>query len=81
VKKQDLRLLKTKYQGFGPTLAHEKLMEKDKLQLSKQFLSNPHQITPGAPSIFQKIKVGMSPPRAAVTCLLWKKKGDILTLG
>jgi hypothetical protein len=34
VKKQGLRLLKTKYQGFGPTLAHEKLMEKGKLQLS-----------------------------------------------
>jgi hypothetical protein len=34
VKKQGLSLLKTKYQGFGPTLAHEKLVEKDKLQLS-----------------------------------------------
>jgi len=34
VKKQGLNLLKTKYQGFGPTLAHEKLVEKDKLQLS-----------------------------------------------
>ncbi len=34
VKKQALNLLKTKYQGFGPTLAHEKLIEKDKLQLS-----------------------------------------------
>ena len=34
VKKKSLDLLKTKYQGFGPTLAHEKLVEKDKLQLS-----------------------------------------------
>mgnify|MGYP000335681809 CR=1 FL=1 len=34
VKKQSLSLLKTKYQGFGPTLAHEKLVEKDKLKLS-----------------------------------------------
>jgi transposase len=34
VKKQSLNLLKTKYQGFGPTLAHEKLVGKDKLQLS-----------------------------------------------
>jgi transposase len=32
--KKVLNLLKTKYQGFGPTLAHEKLIEKDKLQLS-----------------------------------------------
>jgi transposase len=36
VKKQALNLLKTKYQGFGPTLAHEKLVEKDKLQLSDE---------------------------------------------
>ncbi len=34
VKKKSLDLLKTKCQGFGPTLAHEKLVEKDKLQLS-----------------------------------------------
>ena len=34
VKKKGLDLLKTKYQGFGPTLAHEKLVEKDKLELS-----------------------------------------------
>lgn len=34
VKKRALDLLRTKYQGFGPTLAHEKLVEKDKLQLS-----------------------------------------------
>ena len=34
VKKQGLNLLRTKYQGFGPTLAHEKLVEKDKLELS-----------------------------------------------
>lgn len=36
VKKRSLDLLKTKYQGFGPTLAasREKLVEKDKLRLS-----------------------------------------------
>jgi len=34
VKKQGLDFLKTKYRGFGPTLAHEKLVEKDRLQLS-----------------------------------------------
>jgi transposase len=36
VKKQALNLLKTKYQGFGPTLAHQKLVEKDKLKLSDE---------------------------------------------
>ncbi len=36
VKKRALNLLKTKYKGFGPTLAHEKLMEKDKLKLSDE---------------------------------------------
>ena len=36
VKKQALNLLKTKYKGFGPTLAHEKLVEKDKLKLSDE---------------------------------------------
>ncbi len=36
VKKQALNLLKTKYRGFGPTLAHEKLVEKDKLRLSDE---------------------------------------------
>jgi transposase len=34
VKQRALDLLKTRYQGFGPTLAHEKLTEKDKLKLS-----------------------------------------------
>ena len=34
VKKRALDLLRTKYQGFGPTLAHEKLVEKEKLKLS-----------------------------------------------
>jgi len=33
VKKQGLNLLKTKYQGFGPTLVYEKLVEKDKLSI------------------------------------------------
>jgi len=36
MKKQALNLLKTKYRGFGPTLAHEKLVEKEKLQLSDE---------------------------------------------
>ena len=34
MKKRALDLLKTKYRGFGPTLAHEKLVEKEKLTLS-----------------------------------------------
>ena len=36
VKRRALNLLKTKYKGFGPTLAHEKLVEKDKLKLSDE---------------------------------------------
>ena len=36
VRQKALNLLKTKYQGFGPTLAHEKLVEKEKLQLSDE---------------------------------------------
>ncbi len=36
VKKRALNLLKTKYRGFGPTLAHEKLLEKEKLKLSDE---------------------------------------------
>jgi transposase len=36
IKRQALDLLKRKYQGFGPTLAHEKLVEKEKLKLSKE---------------------------------------------
>jgi transposase len=36
VKKRALNLLKTKYQGFGPTLAHEKLVEKDQCKLSDE---------------------------------------------
>ena len=36
VKKRALNLLKTKYHGFGPTLAHEKLVEKEKLKLSDE---------------------------------------------
>jgi len=36
VKRKALNLLKTKYQGFGPTLAHEKLVEKEKLKLSDE---------------------------------------------
>jgi len=34
MKKRALDLVKTKYRGFGPTLAHEKLVEKEKLTLS-----------------------------------------------
>jgi transposase len=36
VKKKALNLLKTKYKGFGPTLAHEKLVEREKLNLSNE---------------------------------------------
>ena len=36
VKRSALNLLKSKYQGFGPTLAHEKLVEKENLQLSAE---------------------------------------------
>jgi transposase len=36
VKRRALNLLKTKYKGFGPTLAHEKLVEKEKLKLSDE---------------------------------------------
>jgi transposase len=35
-RKQALNLLKTKYKGFGPTLAHEKLVEREKLKLSDE---------------------------------------------
>jgi transposase len=36
LKKQALNMLKSKYKGFGPTLAHEKLVEKEKLKLSDE---------------------------------------------
>ncbi len=36
VKKKALDLLKRKYAGFGPTLAHEKMVEKEKLQISDE---------------------------------------------
>ena len=36
VKKKVLDLLKSKYKGFGPTLAHEKLVEKEKLKISDE---------------------------------------------
>ena len=36
VKKRALNLLKTKYRGFGPTLAHEKLVEQEKFKLSDE---------------------------------------------
>jgi transposase len=38
VKRRALNLLKTKYKGFGPTLAHEKLVEREKLKLSDESL-------------------------------------------
>jgi transposase len=36
VKKKALDLLKSKYMGFGPTLAHEKLVEKEKIKISDE---------------------------------------------
>lgn len=36
VKRKALNVLKTKYKGFGPTLAHEKLVEREKLKLSDE---------------------------------------------
>jgi transposase/predicted SprT family Zn-dependent metalloprotease len=36
VKKKALDLLKTRYKGFGPTFAHEKLVEKEHLKLSDE---------------------------------------------
>jgi transposase len=36
IRQKALAVLKTKYRGFGPTLAHEKLTEKEKLKLSKE---------------------------------------------
>ena len=36
VKKRALDLLKIKYRGFGPTLAHKKLVEKEKMLLSAE---------------------------------------------
>lgn len=36
VKRKVLNLLKTKYQGFGPRLAHEKLVERENLRLSDE---------------------------------------------
>jgi len=35
-KKKALNLLKSKYKGFGPTLAHEKLVEKEKIKISDE---------------------------------------------
>lgn len=36
MKERALNLLKTKYKGFGPTLAHEKLVEQEKIKLSDE---------------------------------------------
>jgi transposase len=36
VKEKALDLLKSKYKGFGPTLAHEKLVEKENLKISDE---------------------------------------------
>ena len=40
VKKKALDFLKSKYRGFGPTLAHEKLVEKEKLKISDESIRN-----------------------------------------
>lgn len=45
LKKQTLNLLKTKYQGFGPTLAHEKLVEKDKQKSISSSMASPSPST------------------------------------
>ena len=34
--KKEARILKGKHKGFGPTLAHEKLAEKEKLKMSNE---------------------------------------------
>ena len=47
VKRTALNLLKTKYKGFGPTLAHEKLVEREKLKLSDESV---RQLTPALAS-------------------------------
>lgn len=36
VQEKALDLLKSKYKGFGPTLAHEKLTEKEKMKISDE---------------------------------------------
>jgi transposase len=36
IRQPALNALQTRYRGFGPTLAHEKLVEREKLQLSKE---------------------------------------------
>jgi transposase len=36
LKKKALNLLRNKYKGFGPTLAHEKLAEKEKIKISDE---------------------------------------------
>ena len=37
-KRRALKLLRTTYEGFGPTLAQEKLFERDKIKISRETL-------------------------------------------
>lgn len=62
VKKQALNVLKTKYKGFGPTLAHEKLVEKEKLKLSDESV---RKLTPALASGASVIAEGLWKPRKA----------------
>lgn len=62
VKKRALNLLKTKYKGFGPTLAHEKLVEREKLKLSDESV---RQLTPALASGASVIKENLWKPRKA----------------
>ena len=62
VKKRTLNLLKTKYQGFGPTLAHEKLVEREKLKLSDESV---RKLTPALASGASVIEENLWKPRKA----------------
>jgi transposase len=58
VKQKALDLLQTKYRGFGPTLAHEKLVEKEKLKLSKESV--------------RKLTPALAPGASVIAENLWK---------
>jgi transposase len=62
VKKQALNLLKTKYKGFGPSLAHEKLVEREKLKLSDESV---RKLTPALASGASVIAEDLWKPRKA----------------
>jgi len=66
-KRQALNLLKTKYQGFGPTLAHEKLVEREKLKLSDESVRK-LMIAEGLWKPRQAKKVGVHPLRERRAC-------------